>query len=538
MNSGTKKHFGPIAVIIVFQMALILLVHSAMADSGLPDKRQASKGHEATEVVGLANCRYGVAALSSAQVDWIDDLGSGWYLNFGPSASSASNSAEYIPVIGVRQNKDSNGNYLPTYSVTPAVTDGALGALVDSKPKSLWIIGNEVDRGPNPGQSQGGQGDTYPDVYAKAYHEIYHYIKQRDPLAQVANSALVQVTPGRLQYLDLMWEAYKSEFGAAMPVDVWNMHLYILPEVNPSGQPNGIANVALGTDPALARRESGGNPNLCPQENVYCVAEHDDMNIFNDQVIAMRTWMNTHGQRDKPLVLSEFSILYPYIDDGGTCFLQDEFGNCFTSQRVTNYLNSTLNYLKSATDPNLGYPKDGNRLIQQSLWFSINNEGAVGDVSDLMRNNALTQVGQAYKSFVQAQSTNVNLFVDGTNNPAATTGGGGTANVKLTVTIRNSGNVAPGSTFFATFYKDAGLTQPIGTTSIPGPTPSSPGMPGCSRAVRYASVTWNNLPAGVHHYWVKVDSTNTVIEISESDNTGAGTVFVNADQTFIPVVRR
>lgn len=537
MKERTLYRFKPLLFFIVVQIALVLAVHIALADSG-QEKRQAALEHETEMEVGLANCRYGVATLSVPQVDWVDNLGAGWYLNFGPSTAPATNSAEFSPVISVRQNKDANGNYLSTYSVTPPVTESGLGNLVDSRPNAMWLIGNEVDRGPDPGQTTGGQGDTYPAVYARAYHEIYHFIKQRDPSAQVANSALVQVTPGRLQYLDLMWQAYKTRYGRTMPVDVWNMHLYILPEVNPSGDPNGIANVALGTDPALGRRESGGNGNLCPQTNVYCIAEHDDINVFAEQVVAMRTWMKNHGQRNKPLVISEFSILYPYEDDGGSCYLQDEFGNCFTSQRVTNFLNSSFNYLKNATDPNLGYPKDGNRLIQQSLWFSVNNQNSVGNVSDLVRNDALTQVGAAYKNFVAAQPTNVNLFVDNVNNPTAFTGGGGTANVQLKVTIRNGGSVAPGSNFFITFYKDAALTQPIGTTSIAAPGPTNAGMTGCSRLTKTASITWNNLSPGVHKFWVKVDSTNAVIEISESDNIGSGTAFVNASQAFIPVTRR
>jgi hypothetical protein len=262
------------------------------------------------------------------------------------------------------------------------------------------------------------------------------------------------------------------------------------------------------------------------------------MNIFNEQVIAMRTWMRDHGQRNKPLILSEFSILYPYEDDGPTCYLQDEFGNCFTSQRVVNFANNTLNYLTNATNPDLGYPTDGNRLIQQSLWFSVNNQNGVGNVSDLMRNNALTPVGQAYKSFVEAQAVNVNLLVDHANNPVVNTGGGGTANAKLTVTVRNNGNSAPGTNFFVTFYKDPGLTQPIATTSVPGPGPTTPGMTGCGRLSKEASVNWNNLTPGVHKFWVKVDSTNAVIELTESDNFGSGTVFVNAEQSYIPVSRR
>ena len=88
------------------------------------------------------------------------------------------------------------------------------------------------------------------------------FIKNVDPTAQVAISGLVEVTPGRLQYLDIVWNTYMQEFGTPMPVDMWTMHLYILPEVQlqPDGSidANGIANVALGTNKALGKRESNG----------------------------------------------------------------------------------------------------------------------------------------------------------------------------------------------------------------------------------------------------------------------------------------
>ena len=135
---------------------------------------------------------------------------------------------------------------------------------IRTAPGSLWIVGNEPDRGPNPEDcTRGVQDDTYPEVYARFYHDVYAFIKQRDPSAQVAIAGLVQVTPGRLQYLDKVWQEYQNGYSSAMPVDVWNMHLYILPEALPNGQPNGIANIALGTSPSLAIRESGGNPSQC-----------------------------------------------------------------------------------------------------------------------------------------------------------------------------------------------------------------------------------------------------------------------------------
>jgi hypothetical protein len=248
--------------------------------------------------------------------------------------------------------------------------------------------------------------------------------------------------------------------------------------------------------------------------------------------------MKAHNQQNKPLILSEFSILYPYNTNNGTCYLKDEFGNCFTPQRVTNFLNASFDFLYNKTDPNLGYPKDEYRLIQQSLWFSMNNQGGVGNASDLVRNNAFTQAGQAFHDYVEDLSTTINLYEDGVNNPVVDTGGNSTVSVKLTVGIRNGGNVAPQTNFYVTFYRDADLTSPIGTATITKPGPVNPGMTGCSRMERTAEVTWQNLPPGVHPFWVKIDSTNAVSETSENDNIGSGLVIINGKQTFLPVALR
>ncbi len=536
MDNGKKALFGPVIVIPIFQIILVVLVHGIVKGEDKLNVRAAVTESETGS--GLSNCRFGVAVSDIGEVNWIDDLGAGWYFSFSEAMDPAPNSAEYVALVSIGQDKTGDGQYLPTYSVNPPMTDARLGQLVLDRPGSLWIVGNEVDRGPDPGQTNGGQGDTFPEIYAQGYHDIYNFIKAKDPTAQVANSALVQVTPGRLQYLDLMWDAYETTFGAEMPVDVWNMHLYILPEVNPLGQPNGVANVALGTDPALGRKESGGSAAQCPLVEVYCVAEHDDLDVFEEQIVAMRTWMKAHNQQNKPLILSEFSILYPYSNNGGNCSLKDEFGNCFTPQRVTDFLNVSFDYLYNTVDPNLGYPKDGNRLIQQSLWFSVNNQNGVGGSSDLVRNNALTQAGQAFQTYVQNLPTTINLFEDGVNNPIVDTGGNNTTSVTLTVSIRNGGNIAPDNTFFVTFFKDAALTLPIGTTSVIGPGPTNAGMAGCTRLERKASVVWHNLPQGIHYFWVKVDSTNNITEISESDNIGSGIVIVNGELAYLPIAVR
>jgi hypothetical protein len=154
---------------------------------------------------------------------------------------------------------------------------------------------------------------------------VYKFIKDRDPTAQVGTAGLSMATPGRLQYLDIVWDTFLALYGYPMPVDVWAIHIYILSEYNPGIGP-GDGKLALGTDPALAKNWPVNNipySQQCPLDNIYCRAEHDNVDIFIEQIVAMRQWMKDHGQREKPLLLSEFGSLYPYVVEGGGCFLSD-----------------------------------------------------------------------------------------------------------------------------------------------------------------------------------------------------------------------
>lgn len=477
------------------------------------------------------NCRYGVAALETTQLQWLPNLGVGWYLDFRAHPVDGPENIEFVQIIRVKQNK-SGCNYLPGYSVSPPLNE--LSILVDTSPGALWLVGNEPDRGPNPDDDcmNRVQDDTFPEVYAEAYHDIYHFIKQRDPTAQVGIAGLVEVTPGRLQYLDKVWQAYLQKFGTPMPVDVWNMHLYILPEVNYEGKPNGIANVALGTDPSLGMRESGGQKERCadPRDNIYCFAEHDNIDIFIDQIVKMRSWMKEHGQQNKPLIISEYSILYPFEEDPDNptrCFLQDEFGGCFTPIRVSNFMTRTFNYLENAIDPTLGYPLDNYRLVQQWLWFSMYYDGA-GSASNLLNRDlsSLTLVGQTFANFVSSVTTYANLFPGEVSYPIAFTSiPTGTVGVTVSVTIYNNGNTYARGPITVTFYADANLSQPIGSSVFTGT------LKGCARQGVTFSVFWDNLTAGLHRYWVKVEGDEYT-----KDNLAESFVLVNPNQVFLPVI--
>jgi hypothetical protein len=75
--------------------------------------------------------------------------------------------------------------------------------------------------------------------------------------------------------------------------------------------------------------------------------------------------MDQKGEQDKPLIISEYSVLYG-----------DDYG--FDYPRVRDYLYATFDYMTTATDPSLGYPADCNRLVQRWAWYSLNDDGFEG----------------------------------------------------------------------------------------------------------------------------------------------------------------
>lgn len=476
----------------------------------------------AVESAVAPNCRYGVSDTGASE--FFDDLGIGWTVNF-VTTDADYGPVEYMPILRITQKRDGQGNRLPAYEMrlgTPELNDTptGLGPMVLANPGQLWLVGNEVDRITY-------QDDIMPEIYAIAYHDIYHFIKQRDPSARVAISGLVEVSPGRLQYLDLMWEAYLARYNAPMPVDVWNMHAYALPERQAGNGQDAAAAVALGTDPNLAIWDSGGNPAQCGRNDVLCFAEHDSMAQLQYQVTAMRQWMRNRGQQQKPLIISEFSILYPYATAGGVCeFLQDEYGNCFTPSRVTQFMTNSFDYLETAADPNLGYALDNNKLVQTWLWYpsKVTSNEDVGSSSKLITNNgsSLTSLGNAYKTYVASEPRAVNLVVERASNVAVNVPV--SATVQIEVVVRNNGNVPTTQPITVQFFDGADAL--IGSTVIPA------GLGGCALQTAVAQITWAGLPPGLHPFTVDVSSAE---DSNANDSSGAGLVFVNPQQSWLPL---
>lgn len=247
----------------------------------------------------------------------------GWYLNWSTEAQASGSltelGMEFTPMLRLRP----DGLFPDIFT---------LYAQARQNPGQTWLIGNEPD--------VRWQDDAPPDEYACYYHQTYQTIKLADPTAQVAIGGISQVTPLRLRYLDAVWASYRAQFGAQMPVDIWNMHAFVLREEE--------GNWGVGIPPGFDGATDG---------TLWDVEDHDDLSLVEGQVRAMREWMAAHGQRNKALYITEYGVLMPA-----------EYG--FPPSRVVNFMIGSFDLFTALRDPVLGYPADDNRLVQRWVWFS------------------------------------------------------------------------------------------------------------------------------------------------------------------------
>jgi hypothetical protein len=252
----------------------------------------------------------------------------GWYLDYALRERPARpNGLQYAQMIRVAAE-----SYPPSWEF--------LGRAVDANRGALWLIGNEPDTR--------GQDYRLPADYAVIYHDLYFFIKGRDQTARLVAGNIVQPTPLRLRWLDMVLQAYENAYGQKMPVDVWGIHNQILQEYRDEwgcGIPPGIVD---------------------DQGQLYSVEDNANIEIFRQHIVAFREWMLERGYREKPLVITEYGVLMPseYLGGGDA-----EIGD----QVVREFMIQSFDYLLSARDAVSGYPTDGNRLVQQWAWYSLND---------------------------------------------------------------------------------------------------------------------------------------------------------------------
>lgn len=472
------------------------------------------------------NCRYGSVALwNPVEAYDIASLNLGWYLSAPRLHPLNPHEASPIHLIRLKGRDcpfmpyEENGviiscphpEYWSEAIITPTLTADGLGQVVDENPGGIWLVGNEPDR-------PYFMDDVLPSQYAQAYHDTYNFIKQRDPSALVGVGGIVVPTPLRLQYLDMILGEYQSRYGRTMPVDVWNTHIHIVREVKDSWG----ADIPPGIDETVG--------------TLFTKSQHADLATFQQLIFDFRAWMKGRGQQDKPLIISEFGILWPE-------WLNDEFGNPFDAPRVIAFMQETMAWLDGYADSELGYPADNHRLVQRWNWYSLDDDAFLPPPQEDFRK----WNGWLFESDTLERSVFGDSFAQFTSQiwpardlvpyhfqlnplPGPTVSPSGTATVTLQIDILNSGNTLVDRSFTVAVYERIGSTLDlVATTTITNP------VPGCAGMVT-AQIEWPNANLGPHQLSVTVDSTERVGEVDEGNNTLEKLVFIADHQLCLPLL--
>jgi hypothetical protein len=383
-----------------------------------------------------------------------------------------------------------------------------LANAIAANPGAVWLIGNEPDR------IGVGMDDTLPQDYAQAYHNAYTFIKAHDPAAQVAAGNIVQPTPVRMQYLDIVLDTYASLYHEPLPVDAWSIHSYILREASCAAYP-----------------ESCWGAEVPPGVSVthgmlYTLDDIDNLDIFRQRIVQFRQWMKDRGYRDVPLLITEYGSLLPYYNPNELYY--DSKGHPFDEARARDFMYDTFEYLRAATDPNLGYPADENRLVQRWLWYSVDDLSYGGALFDPY-SSARMQLGTDYAAYTDSITPTVDLLaVDVRQVGPVPYSPTDAATVTLRARVSNVGDISVTQPITVRFLDGAG-TQ-IGTDQM-----IAGSLPGCA-AVRQVTVTWPNLAPGTHPVRVVVDPGDLLNESDEGNNQVAGVAWVATHQAFLPTI--
>lgn len=416
-------------------------------------------------------CRFGVGAGTDIATYKVNDLRLGWYIDWKATAgANRPGDITYMPMVRLKQIGSD------TYSYSP--NQATLLQVASENPGVIWLIGNEPDR-------RYYQDDLEPQVYAKAYHDLYTLIKGADPTAQIAAGGIVQPTPLRMQYLDLVLQSYQDTYGESMPVDVWNIHAFILRERSCDVYEDCWgAEIPPGID--------------ADQGMLYTVDDNGSIQIFKQNIEAFRQWMADRGYQGCALIITEFGIQMP-----------PSYG--FPANRVNAFMDATFDYLSAMTNT-LGYPADGYRLVQRWAWYSLtdaNFNGWLFDASTKTR----TVFGDNFATYTSQVSALANLRPVEVLTEVTPLLPGEPVTVTLRAEVVNNGDISTSNPVPVVFYN--GDPQQDGIEIGTGEVPI---LDGCASAAA-VEFLWTDVLTGTYTIFVVVDPYGYLFESNELDNT-------------------
>jgi hypothetical protein len=439
------------------------------------------------------NERFGFGVTTDINDYDVGQLHAGWYVNWGASPQAPHPAGlRYVQIIRVCDDAYRNcggKDYRPNGT--------ELASIVSANPGDLWLVGNEPDCV--------HQDSTRPEAYAGIYHDVYEELKRLDATAQVGIGGVVQATPLRMEWVERVWQEYQLQYGDAMPVDVWNVHTFTLREVR-YDQASDTCYAPVCAPPGAQDIGCWGC-DIPPGASSDCglwidVDDHDRIDLLDQHVRAFREWMRDKGQQDKPLIVSEYGIL-----------MNEQTG--YPYERVRDFMLATFDYFLTATDPDIGYPSDGNRLVQQWAWFSLDWDnfewGATRSNLFDPTSKEIELLGQDFADYILGNDLivpyqdvePVTLTLDATYPPLYSQ--------PLTLTLRsqvvNWGNSSTGP-FAVSFWDDE---RPLGQSTAFDLGPRYEG-----RAV--VEVSWSDPFTQPHTYRIVADPADQVDEWKENNN--------------------
>lgn len=427
-------------------------------------------------------CRFGVNALDAVNLPSLADMRVGWYMNFHTAEEPPQPAGmEYMQLIAVERDTEA------TYSYSPAGAE--LLEVIAANPGSKWLIANEPD--------SPWQGNLTPQLYANAYHELYQLVKGADPTAQLIPASIIQATELRLLYLDEVLLSYQEQFGEKMPADGWSIHNYVLSEIDCDAFPELLCWGAF-IPPGIDRTHG----------EIWQFKDNDRVDIFIERIPRFRQWLADNGYRGQPLYLTEYGVLVP---PG----YQDENGEMFPPARVNAFMDATYDYLLTATDPELGDPNDGYRLVQQWAWFSDIDTSFNGVLFDKENNYARTAIGDFYASYTAGIEEEVDFYPRQIKISTEASAG-----VTLQATIANSGNLTHPLTALVRFYAghpESGGVQ-IGSEQLVR-------LAGCGEN-QVVDVEWESGSPGTYDIYVEVEPQGHVTDSNMANNLQAKTLVI------------
>jgi streptogramin lyase len=470
--------------LLLASMSLLL----AQAQPDLPVSQSDILVPETSQLLSLADRqRYGFVALSPQWPERFDLslIRAGWYVDFShPACRVSPEGMDRALGVGVED-----------YTTIPSW----LGPLVDDYPGTIWLIGNEPDCI--------WLDNRLPEQYADDYHDLYTFIKGRDPTARVAAGGLVQPTPIRLAYLDRVLAQYQRVYSQPMPVDVWVIHNMILNERPGEWGADIPPGMELSATLALTVPIQGN-------DNVF---------TFTQQIRAFRQWMANNGYRDRPLIITEYGVLMPV-----------EYG--FTPERVNAFMSATFEWMATATDPQLGDPSDDNRLVQRWAWYSLDDQpwdpitqvGFNGNLFD-PETDQITVFGEHFathtSSFPPLSYVDLVFGQLRTLPPPVLPDPTDTLTLTLLVEVQNVGTV-DAKDFRVALHYNGPVSGSLDRTVDGIPAASS----------RWISFTLPDLPIGGYSISGMIDADQQVTESTECNNGFSGMTAVPAYRVSLPLV--